>query len=420
MKKNLIYTAAFVLCCTFSHLASSQYDSYDLIKFLPPVNWKSNQYQGCKQYMTSGTNDYCIITVYASANSSGNLQTDFQEEWKSKVLSIASAFGNPTTQTANSGDANIMIGGQTVSMKNGGGNLFIRLTVLQVVGLRQSISISGPTEQSLGNYSADLQAFLGSIGKNDLTTIGATDNNKISTQNNGGIDKDNGYTKSTNQIAGSNNGIFYYGMQAGSSGFDYGNSKRYLYLNPSGSFRYGYSQEGYYQYNTEADRMKTPDFAGTYTRSGGNIDLSFYSGRTMRLSVNGEDLDNSLYRFVKFPQINGLMIEGSYVKADLIKDLWPNGIQPRATLHKNGRFEDQGLFGLGETVDPSLPFQEWKERTANLGKWGNGSYAIIDNSLLLSYDDGRRKQLLIYIYEEDANKTSPKLIVVGGMSFTLQ
>jgi len=140
----------------------------------------------------------------------------------------------------------------------------------------------------------------------------------------------------------------------------------------------------------------------------------------MQFNANGQDLTSSLYRLVRFPQINGKTFEGTYVKADLIRDLWPNGIQPKVMLHSSGRFEDQGLLGLGETVDPSLPYQEWKERTANLGKWGNGNYAIMDNSLLLTYDDGRRKQLLIYIYQEDAARPSPKLIVIGGQSFTLQ
>lgn len=40
-------------------------------------------------------------------------------------------------------------------------------------------------------------------------------------------------------------------------------------------------------------------------------------------------------------------------------------------------------------------------------------------NILLNYDDGRKKQLLIYIFEEDMKRSSPKLIVIAGQSFTL-
>ena len=217
----------------------------------------------------------------------------------------------------------------------------------------------------------------------------------------------------------SNNGTLYYGIQAASEGYNYGNSKRYLYLIPDNTFRYGYSQEGYFNYNTQSDRAKTPDFAGTWTKSGNSIRLNFYSSRAMELSVEGDNLNAGLYKLIKFPQLNGVTFEGTYIKADMIRELWPNGQQPKATLHKNGRFEDKGLLGMGENIDVSLPFQEFKQRTAEIGMWGTGSYLIVDNSLLLNYDDGRKKQLLIYIFEEEVKKTSPALIVVAGLSFTL-
>ena len=224
-------------------------------------------------------------------------------------------------------------------------------------------------------------------------------------------------TVPVNQNLGSNNGTLYVGMQAGTGGFDYGNSKKYLYLSPDNSFRYGYYKEGYFSYNTQLDRTKSPDFAGNYKTAGNSIILNFYSGRTMQFTVNSnKDLDGGGYRLTRFPSLNGHTIEGVYSQPNQRADV--NGKVRMAALHKNGRFEDDGLLLIGNLIDPSLPYPVWQQKTIENATPGNGSYVIVDNSLLLSYDDGRRIQLMIYISLEEINNPSPKLVVVAGESFT--
>ena len=89
------------------------------------------------------------------------------------------------------------------------------------------------------------------------------------------------------------------------------------------------------------------------------------------------------------------------------------------TCHKNGRFEDEGLVSLGVIVDVSLSPDEYSRQSANNRRPGNGTYRIIDSSLLLNYDDGRNMQMLIYIFDKDMKKSSPDLIGLGGISFSL-
>ena len=155
-----------------------------------------------------------------------------------------------------------------------------------------------------------------------------------------------------------------------------------------------------------------------YTTNGNTINLNFYSGRTMQFSINSnKDLDGSGYRLTRFPSLNGHTIEGVYSQPNQRADV--NGKVRMATLHKNGRFEDDGLLLIGNLIDPSLPYQVWQQKTTENATPGNGNYVIVDNSLLLSYDDGRKIQLMIYISLEEFNSPSPKLVVVAGESFTL-
>jgi hypothetical protein len=403
----LLSAAGFVAC--------SQTQSFHLIQYIPPVNWSFAENQGAKQYgvYDSISKNYCLITIYGSANSTGNAQTDFQQEWKMKILSIGNVFGSPKIQTLNAGAGlKFAVGAKQVSMKNGSGSYFIRLLVLSMDNYRQTIAFASGNEKMLGTYAAPIQSFLATIEKNTSAGI----------DNINGNVNNNGNTNSPGQGLKSNNGTLYCGIQAATEGFNYGNSKRYLYLQPDNSFTWGYTQEGYYNFNQQNAKNTTPDFCGVYKKNANKLTLNFYSSRIMEFTINKDGnlvYSQDGYQLTKFPVLNNLRFEGTYTKTDLIPDLWPNGRQPKATLHANGRFEDESLLAIGEFIDPSLPYQEWKQKTAEHGLPGNGSYAIVDNSLLLNYDDGRRKQLLIFIFDKDIKKPSPELIVVAGQSFTL-
>ena len=388
-----------------------QTETFDIATFTAPTGWQRLDSNGMilfHDYKTAnGLNSFCQIFLYPSVNSSGNAEKDFTNTWAHLVARPTANNSKPTTEITKTDDGwTVVTGYANITFQD------LTYTCMLVTASGFSKTISVQVNVIGQDYMAHVMNFLNAYELDSKKALAKTDPviNPVITQ-----DKMN----QVNQYPGSNNGVFYAGMQAATGGFEYANSKHFLYLSADNTFRWGYSQEGYYNYNSQVDKMKSPDFAGTYTKSGNNITLNFYSSRTMQFFQESNDnLNAGQYKFIRLPQLNGHTFEGTYIKADLIKELWPNGQQPRAMFHKNGRFEDQGLLGMGETVDVSLPYQEWKQRTAELGMWGNGSYTIVDNSLLLNYDDGRRKQLLIYIHDEDAKKTSPGLIVVAGLSFT--
>jgi len=408
MKKFLFQIIASV----FAMSAFGQTESFDIATFTAPSGWQRLDSNGMilfHDYKTAnGLNSFCQIFLYPSINSSGNAEKDFNNSWANLVAKPTTSKTKPTTDISKTEDGwTVVTGYANITFQD----LTYTAMLITASGFNKTMNV---LVNVIGqDYMNDVMNFLNTYELDSQKALAKTEPQVNQNTNQNTMNQ-------TAQIPGSNNGSLYCGMQAATGGYEYANSKRYLYLSPDNTFRWGFCQEGYYNYNTQADKMRSPDFAGTYTKSGSNILLNFYSSRTMALTEESNmDLNAGQYKFIKFPQLNGHTIEGTYTKTDLIKELWPNGVQPRATLHKNGRFEDQGLLGMGESIDVSLPYQEWKQRTAELGMWGNGSYMIVDNSLLLSYDDGRRKQLLIYIHDEDSKKTTPNLIVVAGMSFTL-
>jgi hypothetical protein len=388
--------------------------SFQLIRYSVPENWIANEMDNVKQYIFSDSvhNKYCMITIYPAASAKPIPEQDFQDEWQTRVLSFSSSHGNPKAEKANAkGGFDFVQGGNDVIMKNGGGQLYVLLMVLRIGNQRQSISFASASEKMMEEYIPQLQNFMISLEKN--TEAITSDSNRGLT-----VPKNNSSMANSSTIK-SNNGTFYYGIEAATQGFNYGNSKRYLYLNPDGTFRWGFTQEGYFNYSSADDKIKSPSFTGTYKIIAGKIQLNFYSSQKMEFRIDANHNLQSSYQLMKFPSLNGYSFEGTYIKPDILPDLWPDGRQPKARFHKNGRFEDEGLVSLGMIVDVSLSPDEYSKQSANNRRPGNGTYRIMDNSLLLNYDDGRNMQMLIYIFDKDVKKSSPDLIGLGGISFSL-
>ena len=234
--------------------------SFQLIRYTAPENWIANELENSKQYIfaDSAHNKYCMITIYSATLAKPIPEQDFQDEWQSRVLSFSSSHGNPKPEKANAkGGFDFVQGGNDVVMKNGGGQLYVLLMVLRMGNQRQSISFASASEKMMEEYIPQLQTFMISLEKN-TEAIPSDSNSGLTIQKNNSSAANSSTTKS-------NNGTFYYGIEAATQGFNYGNSKRYLYLRPDGTFRWGFYQGGYFNYNSADDKSKDPSFT-TYRR----------------------------------------------------------------------------------------------------------------------------------------------------------
>jgi len=63
--------------------AYSQSETFDIVTYTPPKNWKKDSKEGVVNYtnINTKTGGVCVITIYASTVSSGDAQKDFAKSW---------------------------------------------------------------------------------------------------------------------------------------------------------------------------------------------------------------------------------------------------------------------------------------------------------------------------------------------------
>ena len=389
--------------------AAQTREKFDIVTFACPRAWTRVDSNGGilleSARTRNGLTSFGQIYLYPSRAAGGSAVSNFADEWRTHVTAHLGPNDQPEPHIETTRDGWTIATGAAQVSRN---NLRFTCMLISATGFGKVMSFLVNTAGQ--DYVKEIDDFFKSL-EFDRALASAPPAPAPRSDN------------AANVPAGSNNGVFYAGIQAATEGFNYGNSRRFLYLNPANhTFRWGFCQEGYYQYSTERDRATNPDFAGTYRTGPNTVTLNFYSSRRMEFIINANgDLEEESagYRLTKLPQLNARLLEGRYIKADLERSLWPNGRQPAAVFTRNGRFEDEGLLCMGLSEDLSLPLDELNRRNRDNRMPGKGSYAIADSSLMLTYDDGRRRQLLIYLFGADADKTSPGLIVVAGLSFSL-
>ena len=160
MKKWNKFCFLLAACLTASVTIFAQTEKFDIVTCTPPKDWKKDSKPGVLNFtnVNTGTGGFCVLTIYASTNSAGNAQTDFNNEWKKLVADPFKADNNPKKESETTGDGwDIVAAAVPVSVD--GANIYIFLTVLSGHGKTVSIRTSLNDEA----YLKDMAAFLETI-----------------------------------------------------------------------------------------------------------------------------------------------------------------------------------------------------------------------------------------------------------------
>ncbi len=113
--------AAIILM--FCSMASAQTQKYDIASFVPPPNWQRVEAADSLTFVTGKTDlsSFCVITLYPSMASSGNVTADFELAWnhlvvepaKSKVRPRIEGPGSDAGWQIMSGNADVTQDGKT-------------------------------------------------------------------------------------------------------------------------------------------------------------------------------------------------------------------------------------------------------------------------------------------------------------------
>src|SRR5688572_919726 len=109
MKKimlQLSYSLKLFLLLIISSNCFSQTETFDIVTYTAPKDWKKVVNQGVVNYtnVNAASGGFCVIALYASSASSGDAQKDFANEWKELVITPYKAEPNPQTETQTTPD----------------------------------------------------------------------------------------------------------------------------------------------------------------------------------------------------------------------------------------------------------------------------------------------------------------------------
>jgi len=136
-----------------------QRETFDMVSYAIPKGWKKETTNSGVTFTTTNnrTGDWCMITVYKSMNSSGNLTTDFDHEWNELVIKAYPNTVTPTPELVTQGGWSVQSGLGNFTWQNR--QSVILLNVISGYGRVTSITVTTNTKA----YQSEAEQFLDSI-----------------------------------------------------------------------------------------------------------------------------------------------------------------------------------------------------------------------------------------------------------------
>ncbi len=180
MRKIIFYTAIVFFLFIISIHCSAQRETFDIVTYSPPKEWKKDVKKGVVNYtkVNTAAGKFCIVTMYASTVSAGDAETDFKREWKELVITPYQAEENPPTEKHTTTDGwNAIVGATLVKVDDA--DVYIILTVFSGFGKTFTVR-SSLNDQS---YTAQIDALFETM-ELDKTKTSGMKNNDITPTNN--------------------------------------------------------------------------------------------------------------------------------------------------------------------------------------------------------------------------------------------
>ena len=177
--RRTLVLSVLCLAILLSHYCSAQTETFDITTYQPPKGWKKTNGQGYVLYEDHKSGNeagFCILVVYASRNSSGDSDKDFQQEWNDLVVKPNGKVPHPKIEKEKTPEGWMAITGVT-TLKEGNVEYALMLVIASGFGKTTSIlaKVAGDS------YMPTIESFLSTMKLNATTTSQNT-NNTSSTQ----------------------------------------------------------------------------------------------------------------------------------------------------------------------------------------------------------------------------------------------
>ncbi len=181
MSKRIKNGTQLFLYLLISMQVLSQNETFDIITYTPPKDWKKEARQGVVNYTNVNTNTgvFCVISMYASRVSAGDAKKDFTKGWNDLVVTPYQAEANPQTEIQTTEGWNIVSAATNVKLD--GTDLSVTLTVISGFGKTVSIRAS-MNDQS---YATALNTLFESFELDKTKTVSVNNTNTVLVQTTG-------------------------------------------------------------------------------------------------------------------------------------------------------------------------------------------------------------------------------------------
>lgn len=390
--------------------AYAKNETFDIFTYKAPAGYeKDTSKQGMVIYTKTKGNKFCMIGIYQSRPTSGNVQQDFDTEWSELVAKpFGIGDGNVIKEDKDSGWDIILKADK--AQTEGTGEFYVTLTSFSGHGRISSVIINYNDEKF---FEKDIDNFF-----NNFDTVNDFDKKPVASNNtaNAAPVSSGG---SPNIKGGKVTGVWM-GMTSGGSEYNI-ITKKFEYstirVKPEwkvffadGTYSSGLPLGGLYGLNIAQSQQDEREYKptgavwGRYNLSGNNISIKYNVAKvtpTMTLQ-NQTQIKEGNNTFYKCESVDGLKLNGVWGWTTATPLPQDNTLTHAIQFSKNGQFTDYGIF----TIDLNEPDMNPQDAP------GSGTYQIRDFSLILNYSDGRVVQKSFSIYKTVS--PTAKIIYING------
>jgi hypothetical protein len=169
------YSICLFFILSAANLLAQKKETFDVATFTVPAGWKeTNRSSSALGYAITNNQKgtYCQIGIYASTNSKGSLQADFESEWQELVVKVYHPSTQPELIPAASENGWEAKGGVAPFEFNGASSAAMLITA---TSNGRCVSIVVLTNTS--DYEAVIQKFLESVDLRKIETVSQPVNN---------------------------------------------------------------------------------------------------------------------------------------------------------------------------------------------------------------------------------------------------
>ncbi len=342
-------------------LINGQTAKFDITSYQPPKGWQTQDKAGAKVFtitdQAKGT--VCLITLYKSEQSSGNLTTDFAQSWQKYVTANLGKSDFPKTSTDKTAQTWDLIAGGSIVETGELGKMAASMVVMSKSGRKVTVLAVFNSADYLPIYEQFLENLRFDANSSPTSSIPIkTSGEKFE---------------------------IWMGISAGAFN---GLSGKYDLLQNKVDWKIVYANGDYFdQLPMEGflnfDRSATKGNWGRFTFSGGSGSFKnkFEDIKVRSISATKLEKVGWTFSLYKVASVEGAKLSGAYSSiASARKDPYYRQAGCRQVMYfgNDGSFDDRGIM----TSNCSRP-NEYPDR-----KPGTGTYQITNYTLILKYSDG--------------------------------